>query len=184
MSELLTTLVAEHVHIRRVLGALHDFAAYHVVDDPAPRPIIGQFVTYLREYVDGVHHHKEEDHLFEAMIRAGLPRDAGPIGCMRHDHDVGRGHVAVLADLAAGRGPLVGPDLVALARAVPAYVRLLTDHIHKENNVLYPMAEQLVGADDLAALDLVVPADGDAARRLEALGDTLADRYAAARIAS
>ncbi len=189
MSKLLTALVTEHDHILRVLAALHDYAAFHAHDDGDVRAVLGQFVTYLREYVDGWHHHKEEEVLFVAMGHAGLPMDGGPLGCMLREHDAGRRHVGMLAELAAARvpGPLTQEELAVMAGAVAGYVALLTSHIAKENQVLYPMAERIIAPGALAALDeLGERASGDPGdgRRLEDLGDELIARFTAARIAS
>lgn len=186
MSQLVSTLVAEHVHIQRVLTALHDFAAFHAHDDADVRGAIGQFVTYLRKFVDGWHHHKEEDLLFDALERGPLPRDTGPLACMYADHDAGRQHVGMLAELAAASGPLDEEELAILRRTVMGYVRLLSGHIVKEDDVLYPMAERLLPGRDLDALDEAAAAVDDAnaaeGQRLRALGDELIARYAAARV--
>ena len=140
MSALISSLVAEHDHIQRVLVGLHDFAAFHAHDHPDARAVLGQFVTYLREYVDGWHHHKEEDLLFVAMERAGFSHASGPLACMYLDHGSGREHVALLAELAGTGGRLDEEELAILGRVALGYIRLLTGHIVKENEMLYPMA--------------------------------------------
>jgi hemerythrin-like domain-containing protein len=165
--------------------ALHDFAAFHAHDDPDARTTLRRFVTYLRDYVDGWHHHKEEDLLFIAMERAGFSHLSGPLACMHLDHAAGREHVAMIAELTGPRGGLDEEELAVLGRAVLGYVRLLTGHIAKENEMLYPMALRRIPARALDELDLAAarldPAPG---RQLEALGDELVVRYAAARLAA
>ncbi len=185
MSVLISSLVVEHDHIQRVLVGMHDFAAFHAHDDPDARDALGRFVTYLREYVDGWHHQKEEDLLFVAMEHAGFSHVSGPLACMHLDHGAGREHVALLAELAAARGGLDDEELAVLGRVVLGYVRLLTGHIVKENEMLYPMALRRIPEATLADLDdAVAGLDPAPARRLEALGDELVARYAAARLAS
>lgn len=185
MSSLIATLVDEHDHILRVLVGLHDFAAFHAHDDPEARAALGQFVTYLREYVDGWHHHKEEDLLFVAMERAGFSHVAGPLACMHVDHAAGREHVAMLAELAGARGALDAEEVAVLGRTVAGYVRLLAGHIVKENDMLYPMALARVPAEALVELDAAVARlDPAPSQRLVALGDALVARYAAARLAA
>ncbi|HET8550391.1 MAG TPA: hemerythrin domain-containing protein, partial [Bryobacteraceae bacterium] len=98
------------------------------------------------------HHQKEENILFPAMHRGGMPTDMGPIACMLKEHHQGREFVAGMAAAAdalrAGR-----PEAAAQFRADAAgYARLLADHIYKEDNILFMMAERVVGEETLAAL--------------------------------
>lgn len=185
MSTLISSLVAEHAHIQRVLVGLHDFAAFHAHDHPDARAVLGQFVSYLREYVDGWHHHKEEDLLFVAMERAGFSHVSGPLACMHLDHGAGREHVALLAELARGGSRLEEEERAVLGRVVLGYVRLLTGHIVKENEMLYPMALRRISERALTELDAAAAElDPTPARHLERLGDELVARYAAARLAT
>jgi hemerythrin-like domain-containing protein len=61
---------------------------------------------------------------------------------MLREHDLGRQYVAVLATLAAKASPWSAGDREELDAAANGYARLLRDHIHKEDAILYPMAEQ------------------------------------------
>jgi hemerythrin-like domain-containing protein len=187
MSKLLKTLVSEHERILAVIAALHDFAALHAQDEPDARMTLGKFVQFLREYTDGWHHIKEEDLLFTTMIRAGFPKDHGPVACMLKEHELGRAHVAALAGLARGAGPLTARELAELAEHVMGYARLLVAHIAKENQMLYPMAERNLPGEILDALDEAADAftareGARTGRDLETLGETLVARYRAARV--
>ena len=73
------TLMNEHRTIERVLDALGAFAdeTRRARRHRARRSSRGSS-TFLREFADAHHHHKEEDVLFEAMIEHGFPREAGP----------------------------------------------------------------------------------------------------------
>lgn len=109
-------------------------------------------LEFLRVFADRCHHGKEEDILFPALEKAGMPRQNGPIGVMLHEHVLGRGHIAdmgtALDGLKAGK-PGAAQDLTRAARA---YVGLLTQHIAKENTVLFPMSESLLGEQVLTAM--------------------------------
>jgi hemerythrin-like domain-containing protein len=61
---------------------------------------------------------------------------------MLHEHDVGRAFVGELASLAGQGGPWTDEDRTRLADAAIGYGNLLRSHIHKEDAILYPMAEQ------------------------------------------
>jgi hemerythrin-like domain-containing protein len=52
------TLMQEHARIERVLDALESYAS--ALEDAAKPEDLGLFVTFAREFADGVHHGKEE----------------------------------------------------------------------------------------------------------------------------
>jgi hemerythrin-like domain-containing protein len=139
--EAIEILMSEHRTIEKVIDALRAFTG-SVRLGAEDRPELARFVRFIKEYADGHHHAKEEGELFEAMVQAGFPRQAGPIGVMLHEHDLGRQHVAVLAALAEKSGPWSADDCEHLAAAAGGYGDLLRAHIQKEDSVLYPMAEQ------------------------------------------
>jgi hemerythrin-like domain-containing protein len=106
--------------------------------------------SWAHSTADRCHHAKEEDLLFVAMEEAGIPRQGGPIGVMLHEHTLGRGYVQGMADgLAAYKMGGGGAQVAGNARG---YVELLTQHIHKEDHILYPMADRALSAAKQAEL--------------------------------
>jgi hemerythrin-like domain-containing protein len=95
-------------------------------------------VDFLKEFADRCHHGKEEGILFPALERAGIPREGGPIGVMLHEHELRRGHIREM-ERSLRKEPI---ELGAFTRSVGAYRGLLTQHIEKENTVLFPMGER------------------------------------------
>jgi hemerythrin-like domain-containing protein len=175
------TLMAEHQLILGAVGALEAFAG-EVRRGGGDAAELGRFVTFIREFADAHHHAKEEDLLFTAMVEAGFPRDAGPIGVMLHEHDQGRAQVRILAELAGAAAPWAAADRERLHAAALGYADLLRAHIHKEDVILYPMAEARLPAAlrarveaGAAAHDAGQVASG-ALPRLEALGAALVAR--------
>jgi len=113
---------------------------------------VEEMVDFFRNFADRCHHAKEEKLLFIRMEERGMPREAGPIGVMLYEHDLGRGHVRAIADLL----PRAGNDPAArdgIRQHLAAYVQLLRDHIYKEDHILYPMADQLLLPEDQRALE-------------------------------
>jgi hemerythrin-like domain-containing protein len=178
------TLMAEHRQILAAIGALEAYAGEvrRGGGDPAE---LSAFVTFIREFADAHHHFKEEDLLFAAMVEAGFPRDAGPIGVMLHEHDLGRGQVRVLAEVAAAAAPWTTADRERLHAAALGYADLLRAHIHKEDEILYPMAEARLPpalaarVDGAAAAHDARQAASGTLPRLEALGAGLVARRGA-----
>jgi hemerythrin-like domain-containing protein len=136
------TLMNEHRRIEHALDALAAFADEVRRKTADDKEELGRFVTFIREFADAHHHGKEEDILFAAMVEAGFPRDGGPIAVMLSEHDQGRAHVRTLAALSAQADAWSTDDRQRLAEAAYGYANLLRAHIHKEDAILYPMAEQ------------------------------------------
>ena len=83
-------LMDEHRVIERVLDAFERMLSLGVID----KAFTIKALDFFRQFADGCHHHKEEEQLFPAMESAGTPVEAGPIGCMLHEHELGRELVA------------------------------------------------------------------------------------------
>jgi hemerythrin-like domain-containing protein len=164
-------MMAEHQVILRGIDALVAFSE-EVRRGGGSREELSRFVTFIRGYADALHHGKEEDFLFTAMVDAGFPREGGPIAVMLSEHDVGREYVGTLAALAETRVPWSDGDREALADAARGYAELLRAHIHKEDAILYPMAEQRLPAALKARVDAQC-AEFEAAARADGRRETL-----------
>lgn len=112
-----------------------------------------KILDFIRTFADRCHHGKEEDVLFPAMEKAGVPKEGGPIEMMLYEHKEGRGYVAGLAKALEEFGN--GKDIKKEIRDnAQSYIEFLQSHIPKEDNILYPMAEEvLTDADDQRLLE-------------------------------
>lgn len=101
---------------------------------------------FIRSYADRFHHAKEEDVLFVELVANGMPEKRSPIEAMLIEHDLGRGFVGAME--AAATAALAGDDsqIGAILTNGRSWARLLTDHIHKEDTILYPLAERVLPA--------------------------------------
>jgi len=135
-------LMQEHRTIEEELDSLVAWAATIRHESTAAQAAeLSWFVAFLRDFVDGRHHAKEQDILFATMIQHGFPREQGPIAVMLHEHDLGRSLVATLASLAGRPTPWNDEDRRQIEQTVREYAAFLREHIQKEDGVLYPMAE-------------------------------------------
>ena len=139
-------LMSEHEVILDVLDCLEHVAEAAEHRGALDERSAGQALDFLGVFADRCHHAKEEGALFPALNRKGLPKEVGPVAVMLAEHEQGREAVAGMrAALAIGHAGLAA--FVAHARA---YVRLLRDHIAKENGVLFPMADGMLSSADQA----------------------------------
>ena len=137
-------LKAEHRVIERVLTALETAAKRLDAGQPISPTFFLQAADFIKGFADGCHHRKEEGVLFPAMQGAGLPGDTGPIAVMLEEHEEGR---AFVASMRAAANRLQAGDSGAardVAQAALGYASLLRHHIAKEDNVLFPMADQVL----------------------------------------
>jgi len=106
-----------------------------------------KIVDFVKNFADKYHHLKEEDELFMEMERFGMPREGGPIGVMLHEHDEGRKYIKnatqCVEKFKSGDTSVFGQIKDNLLN----YCTLLTNHIYKENKILYPMAERILPAN-------------------------------------
>jgi hemerythrin-like domain-containing protein len=97
-------------------------------------------LEFLRVFVDKCHHGKEEDLLFPALIAVGVPKE-GPIVVMLHEHEMGRRYVKAMSEAYATYLATDKPTPKDIIQNGRSYISLLRDHIEKENNVLFVMAD-------------------------------------------
>lgn len=147
-------LMQEHEGILLMLKILAAAAKRIEGGGVVPQSDLEGIAEFLSIFVDKCHHGKEEDFLFPALERAGVPREGGPIGVMLAEHAEGRKIVAALkaafAAYEAGRSA-AAQEISATA---DEYVRLLRQHIDKENGILFPMAEGRISeAEDMRLVE-------------------------------
>jgi len=137
-------LMQEHRLIERVLDALEVAAGHLDRSQVVPPAFFLEAADFIAGFADGCHHRKEEGVLFWAMIESGVPSGGGVIDMMLEEHEQGRAITRALRD-AARR--LQGGDVQARAQVVSNvrnYVALLRDHIAKEDEMLFPMADEML----------------------------------------
>ncbi len=139
-------LKQEHRVIERVLSVIEAVAARQ--GRGLPPDFFPRVVYFVRNFADRCHHGKEEDNLFPAMERRGIPGHDGPVGVMRLEHDRGRAYVRDLDE--AGKRLAAGDAtaLPAALRNAAGYAALLRQHIDKEDGILYMMADQVLTESD------------------------------------
>ena len=105
-------------------------------------------MDFFKVFVDRCHHGKEEEYLFPKLQERGLPPDKGPIPVMLLEHMGGRNTVKAISE-ALER---VKQGDSSAAAAVAANLAILDEHlrghIDKENEVLFPMADKVLTAED------------------------------------
>lgn len=138
----------EHEVILRALTLLERLGQRFEAGESVDREGLAWLREFFGTFADRCHHGKEEQHLFPALERQGIPREGGPLGVMLSEHEEGRALIRAMAQ---------GDDRQAAA-AIRQYVALLRAHIEKENGVLFPMAEHVLPAEEQHGLLLAFEA--------------------------
>jgi hemerythrin-like domain-containing protein len=82
--------------------------------------------------------------LFSALVTNGMPRENSPVAAMLMEHDQGRAYVlAMESAVQKTLDGLSGQECVIAENAL-AYAALLREHIAKEDDILYPLAERVI----------------------------------------
>jgi hemerythrin-like domain-containing protein len=153
MNKCIDSMMREHELIVEVLAALQAMAEKMAAGAEVPRQDVGDFGRFFRDFADRCHHGKEEDRLFVKMVEAGFSQESGPIAVMLAEHDAGRQEVRGLLAIGAGSGPLSNAENAQTIEYAARFVPLLYAHIQKENNILYPMAQNTLPPEEFARLD-------------------------------
>lgn len=140
MKAAIQELMDEHTTILRMLAVLRGICENVSKGAKADCAEMESALEFIVTFADYNHHGKEEDILFPAMEKAGFPRDGGPVGVMLMEHTQGREFVGAMRLAVAALKTGAPGAAVDFKRAATGYEQLLTQHIFKENNMLYPMA--------------------------------------------
>lgn len=164
------SLKKDHALIEKVLKSME--VTLHLLKSgkKIPETILMPVVDFSKNFTDVCHHGKEEESLFPALEKTGMPRHMGPIAVMLMEHQVTK-QIAQRMDDSA-REYLSSGLSDGLVSALSDYVEHVTAHLWKENNRLFVMAEMRLGgsADQVAkGLDAVEK------QKLEHLGKTRDD---------
>jgi hemerythrin-like domain-containing protein len=145
-------LSQEHRSIEKMLYAMEEQIRAARTGQPFPRRFFDEALDFFRNFADGCHHAKEERLLFPKLTERGMPAQGGPIGVMLAEHDQGRAYLkAVRENLdAAGKGSAEACRLVF--DNATGYIEMLRQHIYKEDNILFRMAQMVLQPDDVAEL--------------------------------
>ena len=82
------------------------------------------------------------------MQERGLPSDKEPVLVMSLEHKEGQGMVKAIAAALPQAKAGESSAIACVSLNLRAYIGLLRDHIDRENNVFFPLADRLFTSDD------------------------------------
>lgn len=131
-------LAEEHGGITLMLKIMEK-AAKRLRSGEVKKEHLDKIVEFLRNFADKCHHGKEEGILFPEMSKK--PSNRKPINELLGEHMAGRDLIRGMAESLKNyhKG---NPDAIHIAVNMEEYIGLLTEHIKKENLVLFPKADK------------------------------------------
>ena len=133
------SLRRDHDLIEKVIKAME--ATIQLLNDgkQVPESILNQVIDFSKNFTDVCHHSKEENVLFPALEQAGMPKNMGPIAMMLIDHERSREIGKHMEESA--KEYIDSGNSTNLINDMTEYTEHITEHLWKENNKLFMMAE-------------------------------------------
>jgi regulator of cell morphogenesis and NO signaling len=152
LCEPLARLKQEHGPLREQMDAFARAAADIGMDQE--KTDWSRQLAELKEMVDAFvreldpHSEREEGILFPLMAKY-IGRQVGPIAVMEYEHDLAKNNLKMFGEVME---QVKKPVNAERAKEIASYAlqahAVLSDHFMKEENVLFPMAENMLSAEE------------------------------------
>ncbi len=133
-------LKEEHEGIALMLTILEKVCAKMKAKEKVDQGHLERIVEFFKIFVDQCHHGKEEELLFPSII----PMEGKLIGILLGEHSQGRSYMRAMDQGLSRMRKFDGSDLAEYEANAQKYIALMTQHIQKENNDLFPMLDSLL----------------------------------------
>ncbi len=130
----------DHVYILQLTGIMEKITGTENPDISH----IEKIILLIRNFADGIHHAKEENLLFKKLEEKGMSPHMGPVAVMLHEHTEGRNFVRGIEENLNLYKKGERDALKGIYRNMLGYASLLENHISKENNILFRMADNVL----------------------------------------
>lgn len=134
-----TSLRKDHDLIEKVIKSMETTVQLLENGKSIPESILLPVIDFSKNFTDVCHHSKEENSFFPALGKAGMPTNMGPIAVMLMEHEKSRKIAANMEQ--STKTYLSKGDTTKLISDMKEYVEHITEHLWKENNRLFMMAE-------------------------------------------
>jgi len=134
-----TSLRRDHDLIDKVIKSMETTIQLLESGKKIPESILVPVLDFSKNFTDVCHHSKEEQSLFPALEKAGMPTHMGPIAKMLMEHEITRKIGNNMNESA--KNYFENDKASELISDMKEYVEHVTEHLWKENNRLFMMAE-------------------------------------------
>ena len=141
-------LGSEHRIIEQVLNCLEKIIERCRSDGRLEREPARLAIDFFRSFADHSHHGKEEHLLFGMLQGKEFPGNADAIELLSGEHDEGRAHLQSMCEAIYPASEGDAGALRQFADNSTSYIRMLREHIHKEDDCLFPMAAEAMTPEE------------------------------------
>ena len=160
MSEAIRIIRAEHLGIWQILNTFEDVLDEMAHADSRPdSQLLEAILNYLQCHADSVHHPKEDQHLFPAIIRR-VPEARAIVDQLEQQHAENPVRIEQLRQ-ALARVSADESGLTELRRIASDYIRFQREHLNLEEASLLPLARQHLTAEDWAPIEAAFQRNDD-----------------------
>lgn len=152
MSKALDIIRSEHRSIAIVLDNLRRLARDGGRFPRIGTGVFGAMVNYLENFADVVHHPKEDKYLFGVLRRHGAQPES-LIAELEREHADGERSIRELKKTYETLEAEGDRALPAFSKAVERFAQAYFDHMRKEEEQVFPLAERLFTPVEWAAID-------------------------------
>jgi hemerythrin-like domain-containing protein len=137
-----SSLRRDHDLIEKMLKALAVTADMLSKNQSVPKPVLDNTIDFITNFTNVCHHGKEEQVLFPALVKNGMPREGGPIARMIFEHEITK---RLAENLRASSAKYADSgDSNQLISDLRAYIEHVSSHLAKENLRLFAMADMIL----------------------------------------
>ena len=153
MHKVLAVIRDEHRSIAAILhGMQYLVSEIRIHKKRIDLRVVRAMLYYLDTFSERMHHPKEDRYLFTAMRKRGAEADA-IIAELENEHADGANSLRQLEQYFARYEEGGEKEFPAFASAVEKFVQGYWDHMRKEEDVVFPLAQKLLTASDFEAID-------------------------------
>ncbi|WNF35806.1 hemerythrin domain-containing protein [Bacillaceae bacterium IKA-2] len=151
----LKQLINEHPSLLAKLAEFNEMVATFEVEDSTNdwNQAIDQLHEKVTLFISELepHSNREEEVLFEMMVKY-MGREGGPIAVMEYEHATAKLNLKEFIDkvavIKAEQSSASKETALELFRHIKIVYLTLTEHFMKEESILFPMAEQMLSAEE------------------------------------
>ena len=152
--KIIDLLINEHKYVSRMLVVIRKACFNFIENNEIDYEDFNKMISFVKNFADGHHHHKEEIFLFNRMVEhlGEAGKNAITHG-MLVEHDLGRANMRNLINaLENYKNGNKEAKLDIIANAI-GYTTLLENHIQKEDNVIFNFAKRALNEELLKSIN-------------------------------
>lgn len=141
-------LVEEHNLIRQALESMALGVERLEVGERPPVEFFEKAIGFTRNFSDKFHHYKEEYLMFGRLAQKKDGAMDAQIDALRYQHDRGRDLISAISNALDGYARDEDASTTIVIENLAAYTSMLRRHIHKEDNLFYPLVDSSLSEED------------------------------------